>query len=346
VQDQIKAGTRLRAWNINRRDSVRLPKFQYVEPKSIGEASGYLAETPSAKLLAGGTDLVVNMKHRVETPPLVINLKHIQGLDFIREEKDGLRIGPLTRLKRISQENLINEKAAVLAKAASSVGSHHHQTMGTLGGNICQQNRCKFFNQSHWWRSSRPLCYKAGGEMCYVVNKKEICFSSYCGDVAPALLALDARIVLQSNHGSRTIPLESFYTGVGKGPLDMKTGEIVAEIMIPAESLTGFSMYLKVANRESIDFPIVGGALWNSREAGEYRVAFTAVDKKPVRAHTAEKFLKGKKLTEEVISDAAGYANKEATPVKSSLYSPSYKRSAMRALLDSMLSQAMRRAQI
>ena len=323
---------------------MRLPKFQYVEPKSIGEASRYLAETPSAKLLAGGTDLVVNMKHRVETPPLLVNLKRVQDLDFIQLKKDGLRIGPLATLKKVSQDPNVREKAPVLAKAAASVGSYHHQTMGTIGGNICQQNRCKFFNQSEWWRSARPTCFKAGGEMCYVVNKKEICFSSYCGDVAPALLALDARIVLKSKGDARTIPLESFYTGIGKSPLDIKPGEIVSEIMIPAGSLSGFSLYMKIANRESIDFPIVGAALWKSAENGDCRVAFTAVDKKPVRAHAAEDFLKGKKLTEEVISEAAGYANKEATPVKSSLYSPSYKRSAMKALLESMLSEAMRRA--
>jgi len=160
---------------------VRLPKFQYEKANDIKEASSILVADPSSRILAGGTDLVVNMKHRVEVPSIIVNIKGISGLDFVSQENGSIRIGALTPLKKIYSASFIREKLPALAQAASSVGSYHHQCMGTRGGNICQQNRCVYFNQSKWWRSTRPTCYKAGGEICHVVNKKQICYSTYCG---------------------------------------------------------------------------------------------------------------------------------------------------------------------
>jgi 4-hydroxybenzoyl-CoA reductase subunit beta len=321
---------------------VRLPKFEYSEPKSLKEACSILRDNPMAKILAGGTDLLVNMKHRVEVPSAIVNIKGIPALDSIRQDNGAVRIGALTPLKKIYMTPFIAEKIPALASAASSVGSYHHQTMGTIGGNICQQNRCMYFNQSRWWRSSRPTCYKAGGDICHVVNKKEICYSSYCGDMAPMLLVMNARVILESGGGSREISLESLFSGDGKAPLNLKDGEILTEIIIPAETLDGFSSYVKFSNRESIDFPIVGHALWMSPERNEFRVSFSAVDQRPLRAQNTEDLLKGKVLTEEIVKEATGLVSKEATPVKNSIYSPSFKRRVMGLLLRQTLRKAMR----
>jgi 4-hydroxybenzoyl-CoA reductase beta subunit len=323
---------------------VRLPKFEYFEPKSIKEAVSILKKMPSAKVLAGGTDLLVNMKHRVELPAAIVNLKRIDGLDYIRQDNGAVRIGALTTLKHIYSTPLISEKLPGLAEAAGAVGSFHHQTMGTLAGNICQQNRCKFFNQSQWWRSARPTCYKAGGEICHVVNQKEICYSSYCGDVAPALLVLNARIVLTGPRAAREIAIEDLFSGKGKTPLRLKTAEILSEIVIPAEAIDGRSSYTKFANRESIDFPIVGAAWWASMHNKEYRIAFTAVDRMPLRGRKLEAFLNGRDLTDNTVDEAAGLAAKEAKPVKTSIYSPAFKRKMMGLLLKSAVSRAMRRS--
>ena len=192
---------------------MRLPKFDYTRPESIEEACTILLDQPAAKVLAGGTDLLVNMKHKVETPSTVVNLKGLQDLDSVQKANGVLRIGALTPLKRVYNDPFVAENLPALAIAASSVGSYHHQTMGTIGGNLCQQTRCKFFNQSKWWRSARPLCYKAGGEICHVAKKEQVCYSTYCGDVGPALLALNAEVVVSSKEGSRQIPLESLYSG-------------------------------------------------------------------------------------------------------------------------------------
>ena len=313
---------------------MRLPKFRYVEPESIKEASTILLDEPGAKFLAGGTDILPNMKHRVELPSVVINIKKIPGLNSVSEDNGDIRIGALTPLKKVYEHPAIAGSLSALASAASSVGSYHHQTMGTIGGNICQQNRCKYFNQSQWWRSSRPTCFKAGGEICY---------SSYCGDVAPALLVLDAKIILQSKNNSREIPLDMLFSGNGKAPLNLEAGEILTEIIIPEEATDGFSTYIKSANRESIDFPIVGTAFRASMKKKEYRVAFTAVDRKPLRGHHIEDFLKGKDLCEELLEEATQIASKEASPVKTSTYSPSYKRRMMGLLLRSAIQEAMGR---
>jgi 4-hydroxybenzoyl-CoA reductase subunit beta len=145
-----------------------------MEPKSIKEATTILLDEPGAKILAGGTDILPNMKHRVECPEVLVNIKRIAGLDYIRQDNGDIRLGALTPLKRLPAESFVVENLSGLAQAASAVGAYHHQVMGTLAGNICQQNRCMYFNQSKWWRSSRPTCYKAGGEICHVVNKKKI----------------------------------------------------------------------------------------------------------------------------------------------------------------------------
>jgi 4-hydroxybenzoyl-CoA reductase subunit beta len=315
-----------------------------VEPKTVEEASSILIDEPSAKILAGGTDLLVNMKHGAEVPSVLANIKKISGLDFIRQDNGAIRIGALTPLKKIYKTPLVTEKFPALASAASSVGSYHHQTMGTIGGNICQQNRCKYFNQSQWWRSIREPCFKVGGEICHVVNKKKICYSSYCGDMAPLLLVVNAKVILESKGDSREILLQSLFSGNGKAPLDTKRGEILTEIVIPVDALDGFSIYVKFASRESIDFPIVGTAFWASMERKEYRVSFTAVDRKPLRAQNIENVLKGKDLSEEIVGEVAGLASQEATPVKSSIYSPSYQRRIMELLLQSTLKEAMRRS--
>ncbi len=323
---------------------MRLPKFEYFEPKDLKEAVSILSAESSAKILAGGTDILVNMKHRVECPSAVVNIKRIPDLDDIRQQNGDLKIGALTALKRLQMTAKIAKDLPGLAQAAASVGSYHHQVMGTLAGNLCQQNRCKYFNQSHWWRSSRPTCFKAGGEICHVMNKKEICYSAYCGDMAPVLMVLNAKVSLEGPEGTRAIPIAEFFSGDGKAPLVKKQGEILTAILIPKDATEAISTYVKFANRDSIDFPIVGVAFWAAQKTKDYRIAFTAVDRKPVRAKKAEEFLNGKDLNEDNVKQAAELAAKAARPVKTSVYSPSHKRRMMGMLLQSAVAEAKRRS--
>lgn len=320
---------------------MKLPKFEYRRPESIQEACAILLDRPSAKVLAGGTDLLVNMKHRVETPPMVVSLKGLADLKYVRTADGGVRIGALTPLKKVYNDPFVAEKLPALAVAASSVGSWHHQTMGTIGGNLCQQTRCKYFNQAKWWRSSRPLCFKAGGDLCHVAKKEHVCYSTYCGDVAPALLVLDAQVVLTGKDGSTQVPLESIFSGEGKTPLKLEQGQILTEIVIPDHAADGFSTYKKAANRGSIDFPIVGAALWRSSSNGGSRIALTAVDRKPLRARQLEDFLRNKEITEEIVEAVDSLVGKEIRLMMSSTDTLSYKRRLIGILVKGALREAM-----
>jgi 4-hydroxybenzoyl-CoA reductase subunit beta len=239
---------------------MRLPRFEFLEPKTLKEATRALAsDRKGAVLLAGGTDLLVNMKNRLIQPTRVINLKSIPTLVYISPAKDGLRIGALTPLHDLALSPIIRETYPVLCHAASEVAAYGLQVMGTLGGNLCQQNRCRYYNQSAAWRSARPLCYKAGGNRCYVVQKSRECHSTYCGDMAPVLIALDAQIKTVGPEGERSFPLKKLYTHNGKKPLSFKKGEILREVFVPPPS--GKSLYLKWRRRESLEFPIVSVAV-------------------------------------------------------------------------------------
>ncbi|MEW5725903.1 MAG: FAD binding domain-containing protein, partial [Thermodesulfobacteriota bacterium] len=241
---------------------MRLPKFEYVEPKSLDEASAILAADSAARLLAGGTDLLVNMKHRVDQPAKLVNLKRLPGLDYVRMENGETRIGALTSLKKLSANAQVAGRLPALAQAAARVGAYHHQTMGTVGGNLCQQTRCKHYNQSRWWRSAKPPCLKTGGEVCHVVDNRETCYSTYCGDLAPALLVLGAEVVLHGAAGVRRVPLGDIFSGQGLAPFRLARGEILAEVIVPGRSHGEDSRYLKFARRGGLDFPIVGAAFW------------------------------------------------------------------------------------
>ena len=309
---------------------MRLPTFTYDQPTSVTDAIGSLAATPGARPIAGGTDLLVNMKHRVETPPALVSLSRVEGLSGVTEEDGTTVIGALTTLKQIQNDPELQRKFPALTQAASAVGSYRHQTMGTLAGNLCQNTRCRFFNQSWEWRQARSLCYKAGGQRCHVMNKDEVCYSTYSGDVAPALLVLDASVRIQGPGGAREIPLADLHSGDGRQPLALNEGEVVTAVTIPAASANGRSHYEKSALRGSIDFPIVGGAVW--RGDNEIRVAFTAVDRRPVRATAVEETLAGKELTEETIAAAAPLAAKAGRIAKTTVHGVPYKRDLMSAL--------------
>jgi 4-hydroxybenzoyl-CoA reductase beta subunit len=322
---------------------MRLPKFEYLAPRTLREAANALAsDTKGSVLLAGGTDLLVNMKHRVIQPKQVINLKAIPKLTYISNGKDGLKIGALTTLHALASSPVVQEKYPVLSQAANEVGGYAHQMMGTIGGNLCQGNRCRFYNQSAFWRSVRPLCYKAGGEICHVVparpaggRKPRECHSAYCGDMAPVLIALDSQIKVSGPSGERTFPLKKLYTRNGKKPLSLKRGEILKEVLVPLPS--GKTLYLKWRLRGSLEFPVVSLAL-NIEKGEEERIEmakiiFSAVGPGPVETLEAEKMLKGVSLEDQVIEKVCNQAVKEISPMRTSTHSPAYKRKMARILL-------------
>lgn len=309
---------------------MRLPIFTHRQPADFAGVVSALEEGSGAKVLAGGTDLLVNMKHRIEMPETLVSLKKVADLRGIRQEGDATVIGAATTLKEIRQNPELGRKFPALIQAAMSVGSYRHQAMGTLGGNLCQNTRCRFFNQSWQWRQARSLCYKAGGEDCHVIGRKQTCFSTYSGDVAPALLVLAAALRITGPDGPREAPLSTLFSGEGRTPLTLGRGEFITAVAIPGAAAQGRSRYEKFSIRGSIDFPIVGAAVW--RGEGGVRAAFTGVDRAPVRASELEAELAGQEITDASLRRGANLAHKAAKIAPTSIHPVSFKRELMGVL--------------
>jgi 4-hydroxybenzoyl-CoA reductase beta subunit len=318
---------------------MRLPKFEYVEPKTLKEAAKALALDGESVLLAGGTDLLVNMKHRLIEPQRLINLKRIPKLSYVSAGRGGLRIGALTTLHELITSPVVQQKYPAIATAGKEAGAMAHQIMGTVGGNLCQGNRCRYYNQTTFWRYAKTPCYKAGGETCYIVRKPGECHSAYSGDLAPVLSALDASVKVVGPDGERAFPLHELYTQDGKNPLSLKKGEILKEVLLPAP--TGKTVYLKLRLRESIEFPLVSLALSLNKDAAgnvsHARIFLSAVGCGPVQAVESEKALLGLPLDDQQIEKISSGVVKEISPLRTTTTSPAYKRKAAQVLLQRAL---------
>jgi len=287
-----------------------------------------------AKIIAGGTDLLVAMKYRLLTPKYLLNLKGI-GLDFIEENQEGLRIGALTRLTTLIKSPLVREKFPILAQAASYVAAPPLRNMATLGGNLCLDTRCFFYNQTQFWRQARPLCFKTGGEMCHAVKGGDHCYSAYQGDLAPVLIALEAKVKLAKKGSQRVIPLLDLYTGQGEQPLALEAGEILTEVEIPMPPAPWGGDYQKLRYRGAMDFPLVGVAAvlsGNGKECVKARIAVTAVASAPVVMEEAGHLLEGKGIDEEITAQAAEAAYDAAHPIAKIGSTPGYRRKMVRVL--------------
>lgn len=335
---------------------MRLPKFEHLQPASLAEALDLLSEHgEEVKVIAGGTDLLVSMKHRLLTPRYLLNLKGLKDLDFIEEGKEGLRLGALTRLTTIIKSPLVREKFPILAQAAGYVSASPLQNMGTLGGNLCQNTRCFFYNQSQFWRQARPPCFKTGGEVCHVVKGGDHCYSVYQGDLAPVLIALEARVKLAKKGGERVIPLLDLYTGQGEEPIALEAGEILTEVEIPGPmpyyksggsnpvTASWGGDYQKLRYRGAMDFPLVGVAAVLSRNGGgcaRAKVVLTAVASAPVVVEEASRLLEGQKPDEEAIARAAEAAYEVAHPVANIGSTPLYRRKMVRVMTKRAIANA------
>ena len=322
---------------------MRLPKFEHLQPESLEEAFDLLSECgEEARVIAGGTDLLVSMKQRLLTPKYLLNLKGLE-LDFIEDGREGLRIGALTRLTTLIKSPLVREKFPVLAQAASYVSAPPLQNMGTLGGNLCLNTRCFFYNQSQFWRQARPLCFKTGGEICHVVKGSDHCYSVYQSDLAPVLIALEARVKVAKKGSEWVIPLLDLYTGKGEEPIALEAGEILIEVEIPALAASWGGDYQKLRYRGAMDFPLVGVAAvldWNGGSCARAKVVLTAVASAPVVVEEAGKLLEGQKPDEEVIARATEAAYEVAHPVANVGSTPLYRRKMVRVMTKRAIANA------
>lgn len=317
--------------------AMQLPGFEHLQPGSLNEALDLLAEHgETARIIAGGTDLLVSMKQGLLAPEYVVDLKAIPELDFIDTDDGGVRIGALTRLAAIVDSSLIGERLPILAQAAAMVAAPPLQNMGTLGGNLCLNTRCSYFNQSRSWRQIRGHCCKTGGDTCHVVKGGNRCFATYQGDVAPALMALGANARVARRGGERSVPLADLYTGKGKRPLALETGEVLVEVHVPASPSGTGGDYQKLRYRGSMDFPLVGVAAVVGRDGSGLctggKVVLTAVSRAPLEVDGAGQMLEGHEVTAQLAAQVADAAFEVARPVDNVGSDASYRRKMVRVL--------------
>ena len=297
---------------------MRLPWFHWRAPKSVAEAAKILAgEGPQAMLIAGGTDLVPNMKRRHQTPQTLVSVRGIPDLK-IRANGAGLRLGAGRTLTQLVEDADLRAHYRGLWQAAAQVATAHLRNTGTIGGNVCLDTRCTYYNQSYEWRKAIDFCLKKDGETCWVATASKRCVAVSSTDTAPALISLGAKAKLVSAEGERELALADLYKNDGIDYLARRPDEILTEIVLP--DATGWrSTYWKLRRRGSFDFPVLGVAaaakLAPDGTVEDARIVLGAVASRPVPVEKAGAALRGKKLTDEAIAAAAEAAASRAKPM-------------------------------
>ncbi|MEE8522702.1 MAG: FAD binding domain-containing protein [Thermoanaerobaculia bacterium] len=303
---------------------LRLPPFELRSPRTLEEAAEMLAgEGPTTRLVAGGTDLWPNMKRRHQQARTVIRLMSIPELRGISNGgTDGeLRIGATTILDEVASSPAVRDRYPALARAVASISSPPLRNMGTIGGNLCLDTRCTYYNQTEDWRRSIDYCMKEAGTVCWVAPSSPRCWAHSASDSAPMLCALDARVRLVSSQGERVVAAADLFRDDGIDYLAKRSDEILTEILLPAASATGNvrSAFWKLRRRGSIDFAVLSVAVAVRCDAGgrvdDARIWLGAVGSEPAEATDAAQALQGRVLDEETIAGAARLARKVARPM-------------------------------
>ena len=333
---------------------MSLPQFKLLRPRTIEDAVELLARHAGdgtsggarasgrpalIRVIAGGTDLIPSMRQKLFEPEYVLDLRGIGAVRGIRPDAAGsVEIGALTSLREIERSEFLRRHFRVLTEAAATVASPVLRNMGTIGGNICLDTRCLWYNQSLAWRKSCGFCIKKDGDLCHVAPGGTKCWAVFAGDTPPALLCLNAEIEIASARGARRVALRDFYTGVGDDYRALQPNELVTRVFLPASSADYSGVYRKLRVRGSIDYPLAGVAVALKRSSNGHgvghvadaRVAITAVNPAPLVVKGVRELLAGK-FVDEALAEAVGdLAAKTAKPLTTSALTPEYRREMIR----------------
>lgn len=325
---------------------LRLPPFEVAEPTTLAEAARLLADHPGSRAMAGGTDLLPNMKHEITTPGLVVGLWRIPGLRGVRREGDTLVVGALTSLHELSEDPLIRAHAPSLAEAAGQIAGPQLRRMGTIGGNVCLDTRCVYINQTYFWRQALGFCLKKDGTVCHVVKGGRRCVAAASNDSAPVLMTLDAQVSLQSAAGTRVLPLDDFYVADGVFNQERRPEELLTEIRFRLPKPGAVMAYGKLRTRAAIDFPELGVAVLAERDAGVLtRVAccVTALASRPIRVPLPDAELLGRPLDAAAIERVAAEAYRRCKPLTNIATDPAYRREMVPVFVRRAFRQALAR---
>jgi 4-hydroxybenzoyl-CoA reductase subunit beta len=291
------------------------------------------------RIIAGGTDLIPSMRQKLFEPEFVLDLRGIGELRGIKPDpQGGVEIGALTTLRAIERSEFLRHHYPVLAEAAATVAPPVLRNMGTIGGNICLDTRCLWYNQSLTWRKGCGFCIKKDGDLCHVAPGGSKCWAAFSADTPPALLCLNAEIEIASAAGVRRLPLSDFYTGLGDTYRKLAPNEIVTRVFLPESSADYRGVYRKLRVRGSIDYPLAGVAVVMKRSSNgngaghvaDARIGITAVNPAPLLVEGAPELLAGKVVDEALAEAVADLAARTAKPLTTSALTPEYRREMIR----------------
>jgi len=285
------------------------------------------------RIVAGGTDLIPSLRQRLFEPKYVLDIRHIAELRGIREGNSEIEIGALTTLSAMERSDFLRHHYPVLTEAAATVASPVLRNMGTIGGNICLDTRCLWYNQSLTWRQSCGFCIKKDGDLCHVAPGGKKCWAAFSGDTPPALLCLNAEIEIIGATGRRRLPLRDFYTGIGDTYRKLEPNELLTRVFLPRTSADFRGVYRKLRIRGSIDYPLAGVAIALRKSNGhvaDARVAITAVNPAPTVVKGAGQVMEGKIVDEALAETVGDLAARTAKPLTTSALTPEYRREMIR----------------
>lgn len=305
-----------------------LPQFRLVKPHDLAEASAILAGDPNARVLAGGTDLVASLRDGLVAPSTLVDLTAIEELTTISYDAQGIRVGAGVTLARLAADVRIRTVYPAIAQAAASIAGPAHRSAATVGGNLCLDTRCVFYNQSESWRRANRYCLKYRGDVCHVAPQGKSCQAAYSGDLAPSLLVFDAEVELAGTGGSRRIALADLYVEDGAAHLALRAGEIVAAVHVPAAITHVCSGYRKARVRGAIDFPLAGVAAALVLEGGllrSLRIALTGTNPRPFALKGTDE-MTGKAPDETLLAEVGKRVQHQVRPLRTTVTAANYRR--------------------
>ncbi|MBU1745165.1 MAG: FAD binding domain-containing protein [Proteobacteria bacterium] len=303
-----------------------MPEFEYKRPETLKELFDLLPGYESgAAILAGGTDLMPRIKRGLEKPGLVVDIKDIEGLSYVEDKGEKVKIGALTTIFDIRNNTLIKDKYPALHEAATLTASENIQLRGSIGGNILQNTRCLYYNKSEAWRDSFKPCLKNGGDICNAAKGGKRCFSVYRGDLAPALMSLGASVCIVSENGEKETALEDIFTGDGVTPFSLSRDELIKNVIIPSAKMKGG--YGKFRMRKAVDYPSVNVAI-SMDTGGKGRLVVGSVGAKPFMYEFSSL---------EELKEIPERAYKDVSPINNMSLSPYYRKNMVRVLAEELI---------
>ena len=309
---------------------LRLPPFRYHRPGAVAEAVATMGEHEGrAMYVAGGTDLVPNMKHRLFEPDHLIALRGIDELRGVRDENGALRIGAAETLSAVAAHPRVRELFPALATAAARVAGPQLRNSGTIGGNVCLDTRCTYYNQTAFWRGALGYCLKKDGDVCHVTRVGKKCVAAHSADTPPVLMTLGATLTLVGTQGTREVPVADFFVADGIANTRRAPDEIVTDVRVPLASARLRQAYAKLRQRKSIDFPLLTVAIAAQLDGGEVRAiegVVTALGSRPRALTGWSDVAVGRLLDDDLIEELAERAHAQCHPLENIIVDTDWRR--------------------